>query len=74
MSKGNPIVKVRIPAELVAEIEAEIKMRNFYTRNEPWDFSGFLRAAIAEFKRKRRASRGERKRTAGRVSVLPAAE
>lgn len=46
MSAGNPIVKVRIPRELVEEIELAIENRNARVRAEPWTFSEFLRVAI----------------------------
>jgi len=47
-SKGNPIIKTRVNAELEQEVETTIRRRNLHSDNEPWDTSAFIRAAIKE--------------------------
>jgi Arc/MetJ-type ribon-helix-helix transcriptional regulator len=74
MSQGNPIIKLRIPREMLAEINARIAERNLVTRNEPWDLSAFLRASIREMLRKIQAGRKPRtkKTPTARVKTAPA--
>lgn len=62
MSKGSPITLVRLPTDLIAEIELTIARRNVHTRREPWDTSKFIRDAIREKIRKMERSRAPRAR------------
>ncbi len=48
MSTGSPIVPIRIPAELLATLDAEVS-RSATTRSaEPWTRSSFIIAALRE--------------------------
>lgn len=62
MSKGNPIVKVRIHLDDLAEIVAMLESRNANTREEVWTISDWIRSAIAEKIRKTHAGRKPRVR------------
>ena len=70
-SKGTPVVPVRLPEDLQQTINAEIVLRNTWSRREPSTFSSFLRAAVNEFIRKRKASRGPRRQEETRGAVHP---
>lgn len=48
MSKGSPIVPIRIPPDLLGEMERVIAARNVVTRGEPWTRTGFVISAIRE--------------------------
>lgn len=51
MSKGNPIIPVRLTPELIAEIEAAIERANDSTARadkEPYTVSEWIRSAIRE--------------------------
>jgi hypothetical protein len=61
MSKGSPIVPVRIPPELLGEVARCIARRNVWSRNEPWTTSGFVIAAIREKLAKMERSRNCKK-------------
>lgn len=52
MSKGTPVVPVRIAPELIREIEDTIARRNFWSREIPWSVSDFIRIACKEKIRK----------------------
>lgn len=60
MSKGNPIVKTRLPAGLLEDIEMAIAERNARSPLEPWTFSDFLRVACCEKLDKIRRGRGRK--------------
>lgn len=62
MSHGNPIVKTRIPREMHQEMNDAIAKRNYYTREEPWDVSAFIRKAIREKLDHMRRSRTAKRR------------
>ena len=61
-SKGTPVVRIRIPRAIQEDAAREILLRNTWSTREPWDLSSFVREAIREFLRKRRASRRKPKR------------
>jgi hypothetical protein len=48
MSKGSPIIPVRIPVELLAELDAKIDTVNDRRKDEPYRRSSFIIAAIRE--------------------------
>lgn len=70
MGKGSPRITIRLPQDLIDEIEKDRALRNFHSREQAWDFSDYIRAAIKELKRKRWASRGGR---VGRGGASPPA-
>ncbi len=47
MSKGNKIVPLRIPPDMLAEVEERIARRNDATAAEIWTLSGYIRHCIA---------------------------
>jgi len=47
-SKGSKIVPVRIPQEMLDEMQEMIASRNFNAPGEPWDVAKFIRKAVAE--------------------------
>ena len=55
---GTSKVVVRIPPDLLEEMQLTIATRNVYTREEPWSVSDFIRVAICEKIAKMRRSRG----------------
>jgi len=48
MSRGTPLRALRIPPALSAEIDTTITRRNHHSREEPWNWTDFCLAAIAE--------------------------
>jgi len=48
MNEGSPKVICRISPELKARVIEAIQNRNRRTREEPWDFSTFIRIAIRD--------------------------
>ena len=60
MSKGNRIVPVRMDEELFKEVRYELDMRNANSKEAPMTMSDFVRAAIVELIRKRKAGRAPR--------------
>lgn len=52
----------RCPADLLEQIEADIALSHQTRRGEPWTTTAYIKAAIVEFLRKRRASRDRSKR------------
>ena len=60
MSKGNPIVRTRLPGGLLEEIEIAIAERNARSADVPWTFSDFLRIACCEKLDKIKRGRGRR--------------
>jgi len=66
MSRGSPIVPVRIPAELLAEIGQVIDGRNERARGAPWTRSEFIVLALREKLAKMERSRSGRAKAAGR--------
>ncbi len=48
MSKGSPIVPVRILPDLLAEMDAEVARLNTRRAAEPWNRTAFIVAAINE--------------------------
>lgn len=65
MSKGTPLIAVRIHPQLYAEMEATIERANLYRIEEAYDVSSFVRTAIREkiahMKRSRRTRKRPRK-------------
>lgn len=64
MSRGNVIVKTRVPADLLAAIEVQIAKRNHHSAEQPWDMSDWIRVAMREKLAKMircRAPRGARR-------------
>ncbi len=61
-SKGTPRYTFRIPRPLMEEIRLAIARRNVWTRDEPWDLTGFVIAALQEKLAKMERSRGDRKK------------
>ena len=47
-AEGSPRVILRIPQDLLSEMNEVIERRNAVTREEPWDMSAFIRTAIRE--------------------------
>lgn len=67
MSKGNPIVPLRFPPQLLDQVDAKIR-RSLDTRAaEPWTRTSFILAAVKEKLAKMKRSAGGRRkgRTAG---------
>jgi hypothetical protein len=66
VSTGSPVIPLRIPRELLAEIQAAMERASHYRQGEPWTRSGFILAAIREKLQKMERSRmsGKRKRKA----------
>lgn len=60
MSKGSPIIPIRIPAEVLASMDLTIVQRNTYTHNEPWSRSSFIISAIKDKIAKMERSRSGR--------------
>jgi len=62
MSRGTPVVPVRVDQETMALVMETIQRRNFWTQCEPWSVSDFIRIAlrekIAKMARCRRPRRG----------------
>ena len=48
MSKGNPIIKLRVSREKLAEINSAIDSANVSRREEEYRISSWIRAAIEE--------------------------
>jgi hypothetical protein len=61
-SEGSPRLIWRCPADLLEQIEADIALSLQTRRGEPWTTTAYIKAAIVEFLRKRRASRDRSKR------------
>lgn len=61
MSKGSPVVPIRIPATLLERIETQIAESNPRRKGEPWTRSAFILSAIeeklAKMERSRKGSR-----------------
>ena len=72
MSKGSPRITVRIPAGLLAEMDAEIARAADCTRLDIDGHSQFIVNAIREFVRKRRASRACRRHKVSPPASPPA--
>lgn len=66
MSKGSQVIPVRIPKELLTEIEQAIQSANLTTGLEPYTVSSWIRKCVAEklahLKRSRRRPRGRKDR------------
>jgi hypothetical protein len=48
MSKGSPKIILRIPEELIDQIKDCVESANATRKDEPYDVSSWIRAAIAE--------------------------
>lgn len=63
MAKGNKILLVRIPPEMLRKMEAYFAERNKRTTNAPWEsMSEFVRECIADKLRHRERSNRKRER------------
>jgi hypothetical protein len=60
MSKGTKVYTVRIADDVMDDIVEDIAIRNRQHDTEEWGLSEWLRAAIREFSRKRKAGRRKR--------------
>ena len=63
--QGSPIVPVRFPPELLAEVQDVVKGSVHRRRAEAWDVSSFIRTAVRDkldHMRRARACYGGRKR------------
>jgi hypothetical protein len=70
-TKGTPAVRVRIPLELQARVQAQIDSRNLWTAQDPWCFSDFVRVALErELAKMARSRRPRRRRRPGRSAEL----
>jgi hypothetical protein len=65
MSKGSPVVPVRIPAELLAVIDATVSRVNVKTRGEPYTRSSWILAAIRDRLAHMERAKKPRRRAAG---------
>ncbi len=61
-SKGNPALKVRLPAEQLAAVTAFVDRSHDTRADEPWTISEFIRVAIAGHMRRAEHSRTYRAR------------
>ena len=61
MSKGTTIYTMRIPDELIAQVEGTMSRLNHYRRDEPLTRSAFFLAAIREKLHKMERSRRSKK-------------
>lgn len=48
MSRGNPIVQMRVDDELLQKIDEAIESRNEHSREAPWTRSDWLRQAVLD--------------------------
>lgn len=48
MSKGSPFVAIRVPADLLAALDASVESCNHSRTEEPYDRSAWIRVAIRE--------------------------
>lgn len=66
MSKGAQVIPVRIPKELLTEIEKAIQSANATNAREPYTVSSWIRKCVAEklnhLRRSRHRSRGRKDR------------
>ena len=62
MSKGSPIVPLRIPAELLARIDEAIKSANHNRAEAEYNRTSWILHAISEKLAKRQRSNSPRKR------------
>lgn len=72
MSKGSDYVKVRLPAALLAEVEASLESNNARTREEMMTLSDWIRRAIQHRLRKchwRRWKAARRQRLASAAQI-----
>lgn len=66
MSKGSPIIPVRVPAGLLEDIEVAIAARNAHASGAPWTRSDFFLIALREkLGKMERSRRGKKKSVAG---------
>jgi hypothetical protein len=62
MSRGSKVKTMRIYPILETAVNLCIAQRNAYSRRPPWDFTGFIHAAIWEKLAKMERSRKPRRR------------
>jgi hypothetical protein len=48
MSRGNPIVQMRVDDEFLQRIDEAIESRNKHSREAPWTRSDWLRQAVLD--------------------------
>lgn len=56
MSKGSPVVQIRVPADLLEQVLVSIARCNVNRQQEPYTLSGWVLAAIRERLAKHRRS------------------
>lgn len=61
MSKGSPIIGLRLPPEEYQALVDAIASNNESRKESPYDFSSWIRAAIRERLAKQARSRSKRK-------------
>jgi hypothetical protein len=75
MSRGSPVVLLRLPPALLVALDAEVERQNATRVDEPYDRSGWVRQAIrerlAKLGRGRRSRRARREEMAGAGIVAP---
>lgn len=64
MSKGSPVVTLRVPEEELARLDAAILACNSRRKGTPWSRTDFIMAAVREKLAKMARSRSSRKRKA----------
>lgn len=74
MSKGNPIVPIRIERPILMEMNAVIRKRNATTRDEPWTRTAFIVTAILEKIKKMERGRKPKKRKPKKRKQVPIAD
>jgi hypothetical protein len=69
MSKGSPIIRVRVPAALLAQVEAKVE-RSQDSKDEPYTLSSWIISAIREklYKNKRSSTRPKHRQKGGEDS------
>jgi hypothetical protein len=60
MSKGRPVVPIRLDPGLIEDVELAIARRNEHSREQPWNFSDFVRVSICEKLDKMRRGRKQK--------------
>lgn len=65
-SKGNPQITLRLPQEVIDELDQLIEEMNFARRDEPYTRAEWVRMAIRQAQAKRERSRGRKGRAQDR--------
>jgi hypothetical protein len=62
MSKGTQVYSIRLPRDLVEDVECQLAMSAVWRRAAPWTLSDFVRISLREKLEKMRRSRSGRRR------------